>query len=62
VEQVLLEAWKQMKDEDDEASFHVIVVDSGPLFEGEFLASFFQYAMCQDLTPSQQLCHQERPF
>ena len=25
-----------MKDDDDEASFHVVVVDSGPLLEGEY--------------------------
>jgi hypothetical protein len=31
-----LEAWKQMKEEDEEASFHVVVVDSGPLLEGTF--------------------------
>jgi hypothetical protein len=24
-----------MKDDDDEASFHVVVVDSGPLLEGK---------------------------
>jgi hypothetical protein len=33
-----LEAWKQMKEEDEEASFHVVVVDSGPLLEGTFRA------------------------
>ena len=31
-----MEAWKQMKEEDEEASFHVVVVDSGPLLEGTF--------------------------
>ena len=30
----MLEAWRQMKEDDEEASFHVVVVDSGPLLEG----------------------------
>lgn len=37
---MLLEAWKQIKEDDDEASFHVVVVDSGPLLEGESHAAF----------------------
>lgn len=35
VEQVLLEAWADMKEDDPSASFEVVVVDSRPLNEGE---------------------------
>ena len=35
VEQVLLEAWCDMREVDPEAKFHVVVVDSRPLNEGE---------------------------
>ncbi len=31
----LIEAWKEMRKEDPEANFEVVVVDSAPLFEGE---------------------------
>lgn len=35
VERVLIEAWRRMKDNNPEASFEVVVVDSRPLNEGE---------------------------
>ncbi|OCF35756.1 translation initiation factor eIF-2B subunit delta [Kwoniella heveanensis CBS 569] len=37
VERVLLEAWRDMKAENPEASFKVVVVDSRPLLEGRHL-------------------------
>lgn len=41
VEQVLLEAWRRMREDDPEASFHVVVVDSSPLYEGELSSLCF---------------------
>lgn len=35
VEKVLIGALRAMREEDENASFNVIVVDSSPLFEGE---------------------------
>jgi translation initiation factor eIF-2B subunit delta len=35
VELSLIEAWKEMRKDDPEASFEVVVVDSAPLYEGE---------------------------
>ena len=40
VEQVLTEAWDDMRDIDPEASFSVVVVDSRPLNEGQSSALF----------------------
>ncbi|OWT38242.1 translation initiation factor eIF-2B subunit delta [Cryptococcus neoformans Bt1] len=37
VETVLLEAWTSMREQDPDASFNVVVVDSRPLLEGEKL-------------------------
>lgn len=37
VERVLLEAWTSMREQDPDASFNVVVVDSRPLLEGEKL-------------------------
>lgn len=39
VERVLLEAWRDMREQDPEATFEVIVVDSRPLNEGEWPSS-----------------------
>ncbi len=36
VERCLVEAWEGMRQEEEGAEFNVIVVDSGPLFEGEY--------------------------
>lgn len=34
MEKVILEAWEKVKEDDEEGSFDVVVVDSGPLYEG----------------------------
>lgn len=38
VEKVILEAWRKVKEDDEDGSFDVIVVDSGPLYEGVYAA------------------------
>ncbi|KAK8854538.1 hypothetical protein IAR55_003277 [Kwoniella newhampshirensis] len=44
VEMVLLEAWRDMRNEDPEASFKVIVVDSRPLLEGRQLLEALSFS------------------
>nr|XP_031863874.1 uncharacterized protein CI109_000517 [Kwoniella shandongensis]KAA5530946.1 hypothetical protein CI109_000517 [Kwoniella shandongensis] len=44
VERVLLEAWKDMREDDPEASFKVIIVDSRPLLEGRQLLEALTFA------------------
>lgn len=43
VERVLLEAWASMQEEDVANKFHVVVVDSRPLSEGNFVCPLLRW-------------------